>query len=83
MDDGENWECAGCGEDDGEATDYVGCDRCGRWFHFACAQLANKAADFACNFSRCFYILNLLMSIPDNICLVKFNYRNFRTSCEN
>ena len=49
-DNGENWECAGCGEDDGEVADCVGCDGSEQWFHFTCTQLANKAADFVCDF---------------------------------
>ena len=49
-DDVENWECAGCGDNDEEATNYVGCDRCECWFHFAHTQLVNRATDFVCNF---------------------------------
>ena len=49
-DDEENWECALCVDDDGEATDYVGCGRCECWFHFACTQLVNKSTDFVCDF---------------------------------
>ena len=48
--DGENWECTVCDDNDGEGTDYVRCSRCEKWFHFACTQLANKAIDSVCDF---------------------------------
>ena len=36
QDEEEDWECKACGEDDGVANDFLGCDTCDRWFHIRC-----------------------------------------------
>ena len=47
--DEEDWECKACGEDNGVASDFLGCDTCDRWFHICCV---NKSAD---DFFQCQY----------------------------
>ena len=47
--DEEDWECKACGEDDGVASDFLGCDTRDRWFHIRCV---NKSAD---DFFQCQY----------------------------
>ena len=47
--DEEDWECKACGEDNGVASDFLGCDTCDQWFHIRCV---NKSAD---NFFQCQY----------------------------
>ena len=48
-DEEEDWECKACGEDDGFANDFLGCDTCDRWFHIRCVK---KSAD---DFFQCQY----------------------------
>ena len=47
--DEEDWECKECGGDEGSSDEYIGCDKCSRWYYKDCTTSEIEESHFECH----------------------------------